>query len=111
MQQPRTLETVQFGRDAAVLGVGRQQAHVAKRFRPDAAEPNHQHLTPGRIAPRARNQFDAAARRHGFDQNSVEDEIGPRRRDAGRHVVPGGAQRLLVGDPDGHAADVALVHE
>ena len=57
--------------------IRRHQPHVAERLDPDAAEPDHHHRPPSRIAARADDEL-KPARRHGFHQHAIEFQAGLR---------------------------------
>src|SRR5579883_2406035 len=90
------------------IEAGRQQAHVAQRLGPDAAEADDQHESPIRIAPGAQHELHAVPH-HCLDHNSVERHIRPRLGDVRVELVPRPGERGLVAQSERYTPDVALV--
>ena len=92
------------------MEVGRQHAHVVDRFGEHAAQSDHQHRTPIRIAARAQDQLQPRTR-HRLDQHAVERERGATLGKVGVELRPTLRQRLLVSEVKHHPAGIALVRE
>src|SRR5690606_1731094 len=101
-------ELSQFREDLAAACSGRKQPGVGKSLDPHAAETNQHNRSPLRVATSTDDHFEAWLR-HFLDEYTVEQKTRLCGHDLCVQLLPGCAQRLLVGDVDDDAADVALV--